>query len=381
MWGFNEARTRVGPAIGLPAGSTPAEAVWTAESDEYHSLLEYPPSIAYGMLYYCTNGADHGGEVVALELATGKVMWRFRVRGQFASQPAVCNDTVYVGTMPEKPRFHGPKGVPKLLALRAQPADPSKGELQLLASRKVVSAIESSPLVVGSRVYFCTQGGRNPTVNGRVYCVDGTTLRVKWCRRLRAKTTSSPAYADGRLFVSTYRGTVWAFDPVRGRVLWKAQPGGDFYGTPAVYGKRLIVASKSTGRVFCLAARSGKTVWWRKTKQGIYASPAVWRNTIFIGSRKVRHHRVIGGSFWAIDARNGALVWRKQYARPVYGSASVLGGVVYFSHTGHRTFGLDALTGKQLWSFPDGRYSPVTATSDMIIVTGRCTLYAFPPQQ
>ena len=36
-------------------------------------------------------------------------------------------------------------------------------------------------------------------------------------------------------------------------------------------------------------------------------------------------------------------------------------GIVYFSTLRNRTFGLDATTGKQVWTLPDGQYSPLVA--------------------
>jgi outer membrane protein assembly factor BamB len=53
----------------------------------------------------------------------------------------------------------------------------------------------------------------------------------------------------------------------------------------------------------------------------------------------------------------------------------VLSGVVSFSTFAGRTYADDARTGRILWQFDDGRYSPVTTWGDMLILTGKSTLY------
>jgi outer membrane protein assembly factor BamB len=41
----------------------------------------------------------------------------------------------------------------------------------------------------------------------------------------------------------------------------------------------------------------------------------------------------------------------------------------------NQTFALDARTGQQVWSFPDGAYSPVVADRDRVYVVGRTRVY------
>jgi outer membrane protein assembly factor BamB len=383
MWGFNAARTRVGPAVGLPSGRP---IWWQSEMvAQFGDLVEYPPSIAAGRLFYATNGGGQGGELVARRLSDGAELWRYTVSGggQFASQPAISGNIVYVGTMgPHKGRGD-PHYKPELLALQADSTTP---EGTLLGRYVIGHAIESSPLVVGNRLYVTSQ-------DGRLYCFDTHPgqgkLRQLWCKPLGAKTTASPAYRDGRVVVATYGGSVMAFDYRSGVRRWKKTLRGQFYGTPAISGTRVIVASKSNGKIYCLAARTGSVMWSYATNQGLYASPAIWNNTIYIGSK----YR----SFWAIDVRNGKPKWSaskvraKRYAGPIYGSATVLKGIVYLSsvatgkHTlgkeSGKTYAIDARSGKLKWSWAAGAYSPVTATSSLILLTGHHTIYAFKPRK
>src|SRR5581483_6563669 len=52
-----------------------------------HSLLEFPPSIAGGRLYFSSND----GVVYALDASTGKPAWRFRSGRCVAASPALSH--------------------------------------------------------------------------------------------------------------------------------------------------------------------------------------------------------------------------------------------------------------------------------------------------
>ena len=230
-------------------------------------------------------------------------------------------------------------------------------------------------MVISGRLYFATQPGN-------LYCFSTTApYKRLWWKYLGGKTTASPAYdQDGHtIIISTYKGTVWAFDAAHGTLRWRSKALGNnaqFYGTPAVYGSRVVVASKANGKIYCLNRTSGKVLWtYSGVQQGLYASPAVWKSTIYIGTK--------GGKFLAVDVRTGKLKWQKTYASPIFGSATVLNSIVYFSSfpigAQHgTTYAVDG-NDHQKWSWPDGCYSPVTATSSVILVTGHHTVYAFAP--
>jgi outer membrane protein assembly factor BamB len=374
-WGFSAVRTRVGPSVKLPGTLLWKKSETVGPNGKFGDLIEYPPSIAGNALFYCTNGGGQGAEIISRSLATGAELWRYKLPfgSQLASEPTVSSGVVYVGTMRARPERGGRGYVPRLLALKATSTAPAG---TLLWQYSTGRAIESSPLVIGDRIYFATQ-------NGVLYCLSKSTHRKVWSKSLAGKTTSSPAYdMNGHLVVSTYDGVVWSIGIKSGQVNWKQSVRGQFYGSPAVYGSRIIVASKSNGKLYCLDVNNGRTLWSYATNQGLYASPAVWNNTIFIGS-KFR-------CFWAVDVRTGQPIWpnirSKRYATPIYGSASVLGGKVYFSRkaeTGKRgaTYAVDARTGRVAWTWKDGCYSPATAVSGTILITGHHSIYAFAPRR
>ena len=72
--------------------------------------------------------------------------------------------------------------------------------------------------------------------------------------------------------------------------------------------------------------------------------------------------------------------WEFDAGGPISGAPTVLGGAVYFSTLEEETFALDAETGKKIWSFKDGKYSPVVADEDRLYVVGYKHIYAFEPK-
>ena len=95
--------------------------------------------------------------------------------------------------------------------------------------------------------------------------------------------------------------------------------------------------------------------------------------------------------FYALSQATGAVRWSFNAGAPISGAPTVLDGLVYFSTCGscssyesnahdRRTFALDARTGRLVWRFPDGEYSPVIADRERVYLTGYTHLYALVPK-
>jgi outer membrane protein assembly factor BamB len=57
-----------------------------------------------------------------------------------------------------------------------------------------------------------------------------------------------------------------------------------------------------------------------------------------------------------------------------------MGGLVYFSTFGARTYAVDARNGRERWRFPDGRYTPLVADEERVYIVGHKKLYALEPR-
>ncbi len=94
----------------------------------------------------------------------------------------------------------------------------------------------------------------------------------------------------------------------------------------------------------------------------MYSSPAVWRDLVFEGS--------YDGYFYALNAASGRWSGGSTPAPRSRASPTVLDGIVYVSSFARRTWGLNARTGRVVWRFRDGRYSPVTADRQTLYLNG-----------
>jgi len=342
-YGYDNARTRYAPNVKL---RPPFKLRWRFDA---HDLLEFPPSIDEGRLYI---NAGHG-YVYCLDARNGKRLWRYAAHGKFASTPAVDKDEVYVTT------FAG-----RMICL-----DKVTGHRKWAFRDSGPS--ESSPLVWRGRIFF---GDRN----GMIWALSAKHRKVVWRYRCDGRINGAPAQLGDRIVVGTYGGTVYCLS-YDGRLYWKRSTSGavgvtdPFYATAALAYNTVYIGS--TGRhVFAFDLSNGGTRWKATVGAWVYSSAAVWRGLVLLGCYDTY--------FYAFNAASGRVAWRFNAGAKISGSATVLNGVVYFATIKrHHTWALDARSGRKLWDWPDGAYTPVTADRKQIYLCGVHKLYCLVPKK
>jgi outer membrane protein assembly factor BamB len=371
-YGYDATRTRV--AQQFEGVRPPFRRLWLVRSG---NLLEFPPVVAGGRVF----ASHQWGRVFAINATTGRVIWSHTFRHCAASSPTVdeTNRTVYVTLMQRWPCGKESRETQRggVVALRAR-----DGKILWQVTTGVV---ESSPLLVGNLLYFGSW-------DHRLYALDVRTHKVRWTFEADDELNSSAAYAGGNVYIGSDGGSVYAVDARTGKLRWRAQsyshfPGGReyFYATPAVaYGR--VYIGNTDGTVYAFGASSGRLLWAKHAGTYVYTGAAVWRKTVYVGS--------YDGHVYAFDAATGDLRWKHEAASSIHGAPSIVDGLIYFAtcgtcgHRGSRyakqgprgTFALDARTGKRVWSFPDGQYSPVVADSKRLYVTGKAWIYGLAPR-
>jgi outer membrane protein assembly factor BamB len=354
---YDPERLHVGPDVPV---RPPFRKIWTSGGA---SLLEFPPVIAYGRLFL----ADGAGRVFAVSTKSGARAWMFDEHRCQAASPTV-DDTQ-----------HGTIFLVFLNRLPCQAKRADDGEVIALSAgrrkvrwRRHIGASETSPVIVGNRLYVGDW-------LGNVYALDKRNGRIVWTARTGGPVKGAVAVSGNRVYAGSYDGHLYAFDALTGGQVWRAsgQPrllgGGQFYSTPAAAYGRVYIGS-TDGKVYSFGATSGKLRWSHSTGGYVYGSPAIWHQLVLVGS--------YDHTFYALDAATGDLRWRFKANGPISGSGTVIDGVVYFASLTKKglTYALDAQTGRLLWSFPDGRYTPVVADSHHLYLVGYAKLYAFAPR-
>ena len=221
--------------------------------------------------------------------------------------------------------------------------------------------MEFPPIIAGKTIYFV----RN---NGGTYALDSRTGRVRWKKRIGTESASSPAYADGRIFMTSLAGgatpgKVVALRARDGKVLWQMPLSSRSESSPIVHKGVLYLGSES-GTLYALWARTGRVKWTFKASGSLKASPALSGSTLYIGD--------YSGRMYAVWARTGSQRWASGTSGRTFGLASgnfystpaVAFGRVYAGNTDSRVYSFSAATGELAWSKSTGGYvysSPAVA--------------------
>jgi outer membrane protein assembly factor BamB len=329
------------------------------------ALLEFPPVIFRHRLFVL----DDNGLARAINTANGHVAWHRSVGTLAASSPAIARRAGVVLMPVLSVHGHSPGGG-SIVALSMKTG-------HVLWSRPIAAGSESSPIVSGHTVYFGDQGGTLRAMNVR-------NGHLYWTYHSSAAIKGGPALVGGVLYFGDYAGRAYAVRARDGHQVWAVGTdgahfgfgSGQFYSTPAVAFGRVYMGN-TDGRVYSFGARNGALAWATGTGAYVYASPAVADvpgigPTVYIGS--------YDGNMYAFNAQSGAVRWRHPSGGKISGAATVLGRVVYYSDLGTKTTaGLDAVTGRTVFRFPDGAFTPVIADRSAIYLDGYGRIYQLLP--
>jgi outer membrane protein assembly factor BamB len=249
---------------------------------------------------------------MALDAATGAVLWTRPTRGEDMPTPVYAHGVLYTVN-----------GSGDVVAYWAKTGTP-------LWSLRIPSYVSmSSPVLVGDSMIFA---GAHPY---RLYSVNLAQHRLNW----RAKVPGAFAGADdcsvavggGRIYLEATTGTqrhpkatAYAYALSTGRLLWKTTLGGGGLvrdievGAPTVIGRTVYLGSAITHRLYALDAATGKVRWAFPAAGPISASPVVAGGRVYVGDG--------AGLLYALDARTGRLVDSLDLGGPMAADFPILVG-------------------------------------------------------
>ncbi len=275
-----------------------------------NALLEFPATIRGNSLYLF----DGGATAKRVNIATGKQMWLTHVGKRSASTPALdpAHNRLFVTVLSTASSsidsFDG-----ELVAL-------SMSSGHILWKFPVSSGTESSPVVVGNSVYFGSQGGTLYSVNvltghqnwslptsgpikagpayyrgalyfgnygGSFYSVNAKTGHENWSQSPGGEFYSTPAIAFGRVYVGNNSDDAYSFT-LGGTLAWSESLGGYVYSGPAVadtpgLGPTVYIGSYN-GDLYALNAQDGSTRWTADVGSAISGSATVINNVVYVST-------------------------------------------------------------------------------------------------
>jgi eukaryotic-like serine/threonine-protein kinase len=250
----------------------------------------------------------------------------------------------------------------------------SSGPTQLHGVKWAFTAagpIVTSPAIADGIVYI-------GSLSGHLYAIDQQTGLEKWNFKSRMPIASSATVADGIVYFVSSAGSLAALDAHTGQPKWvfvaeyerkfearnlhgyppATQTIPDawdlFTSSPAVVNGTVYFGS-GDGNVYAVDARSGILQWKFATGDVVHASPAVVDGTVYVGSWD--------GYLYALDAVTGRQKWAfKSGEDPVahnqvgfQSSPAVVDGVVYVGCRDAHVYAIDAATGRKKWDYPTSK--------------------------
>ncbi len=229
----------------------------------------------------------------------------------------------------------------------------------------VAGSVFSSPATADGRVYV---GG----LDGRLHALDAATGQRLWAKPDSALTGdwtfTSPAVGDGVVYlgINLPAASIWAFDAVTGATRWNTTASvSNINGSPVVAGG-VVYAATTEDQVLALDAATGARIWDVKPNggrgSGFLSSPTVAEGKVFAASV---NHRL-----YALDAATGAVLWSFQTEGHNSSTPAVVDGTVYFGSRDGNVYAVDANTGTLRWKVRYGSNILATFQSSPAVLDG-----------
>ena len=282
--------------------------LWTANAD---GTLSSSPAIVDGVVYF-----ESVSKLFAVDAAgstgcsgtpkTCAPLWTANVPRASVSSPAVANGFVYVGSRESMPEAFDAK----LFAFDAAGSTGCSGTPKTCAPlwTAAISTSDSAPAVANGVVYTGSYDH-----NASLYAFDaagstgcsGTpkTCVPLWTAGTEAGVESSPAVANGVVYIGSTDTRLYAFDaagstgcsgtPKTCSPLWIAQTGGIVGSSPAAANGVVYIGSIDTrlyafdaaGSTGCSGTFKVCTPLWTTTTGGaVNSSPTIANGVVYIGS-------------------------------------------------------------------------------------------------
>ncbi len=198
------------------------------------------------------------------------------------------------------------------------------------------SIMYSSPAISDGRIFV-------GSVDGRVYALDFETGDLLWNYTTGNWIGSSPAVTGGKVYVSSCDGYFYALNASNGGLLWRYPTGGGTCSPTIAEGKVFV---GSLNHSFYAFTEDGAVLWNYTAGEFIESCPAVADGKVYFGSAD--------GYVHALNITNGARIWINNTGGWIYSSPAVVDGKLYIGSTDGKVYCMDAQSGNFEWNYSTG---------------------------
>jgi outer membrane protein assembly factor BamB len=162
-------------------------------------------------------------------------------------------------------------------------------------------------------------------------------FKVVWSRGVGALVEFPAVVSEGVAFVGNFKGTIFAIEMRKGKVVWTYDPpGGKMASSPAVVGRNVVVHGMD-GIVRVLDRRNGRLRWQHRVGSPIESSPIVVGGVDYFGAWD--------GRVYALDLKRRKLRWTHASGAKITSSAAIAQGTLYIGNYAGRLIALSARSG------------------------------------
>lgn len=313
---------------------------WSAATGKSAAGINSSAAVVDGRVFV---GSDDGN---LYAFGTGGArLWVKKLGGKVRSSPAVSNGIVYVGS-----------DGGYVQARRVKDGS-------LVWSHRFSKGVSSSPLIAEGRVYVGSRNGMFVALNAKT----GSTV---WNQSVWS-VWDGAAYRNDTVYVASDRSRVWAFDADTGARRWVRDVRGRARGTPAVTDGKVFVGTDS-GRLYALERKTGRVSWSVAVVQPgngiVRCAPAVANGLVVVSVGMTTNP--MDGKLRAYDVRNGAFRWTGEMGDYSTSSPAVVNGMFVVGSFDHRlyVFGAHgALLWTSGWAFQNGIFDRGISASPAVV--------------
>jgi outer membrane protein assembly factor BamB len=185
----------------------------------------------------------------------------------------------------------------ELWKIDANPADRrmKDGKPLKYATYAGPSEVIATPVYYNNRVYVPI--GQDPEHGeglGNFICIDVATGKKVWNNDTLHRSLSTPAIADGLIYVSDFSGFIHCLDAETGKTVWKFDTRSHIWGSPLLADGKVYVGTEDGDLIMIAAGRTMKELGRVDMRSPVYASPVITNGTLYIATPT--HLYAIGGS-------------------------------------------------------------------------------------
>lgn len=269
-----------------------------------------------GAFLYATNGL---GDVGALNIADGSIVWKKRPGGPLRGSPTVANGNVFAMSQDNQ-----------LIALKA-----SDGNVEWTEAAAVqlagVFGVAAPAVAQGTVVAGFSSGDLNAYryENGRTVWQEALSrTSINTSVGTLSDIDAAPVIDQGRVFAIGQGGRMVSLELVTGQRLWEMNIAG--IATPWVAGEWVFVVTDEA-KLLCIARATGKVRWvtplQRYRKEKSKNGPVTWSGPVLAGDRLVLASSE--GEMVSVGAVDGKVQSTTKVGAPVFLSPVVANSTLY----------------------------------------------------